>query len=1090
MKTMLDSPSRFAVRLLLLICCLSSPAIVSAQQSGVVGTVRDSSGAVLAGAAVTVKNVNTGEERQASTNGVGQYAVPNLKAGMYDIIAEKQGFQRQQVEKVALEVQLVRTVDFSLPVGSVTDQVNVTAAATALQTTESSVSTLFETKLVNELPLNGRNFLQLQLLAPGVSLGRGGTFSVVQIAAQNTSIGGGNFSVNGMRDVYNDYLMDGVSFKDWIHGTNGMNPSVDAIQEFRTQTSNYSAEFGANAGGLINMVTKSGTNNFHGTAYEFIRNDVFDAENWFSKRAGLEKPPLRRNQFGGTFGGPILRNKTFFFGSYEGFREQRTTPLITTFPTQLMHHGDFSELLTGPNPVIIHDPATGVPYPGNIIPEDQILSVMPGFLDTYIPLPNQEGLVNNNIVPGTRKNTTNQYIGRVDHALTKNLQLFGRYAYNAINDIPPTSNPNFTNSQNNRDHNLSIQLTDTLSPSTIVEARFGLNRFNQVFHQNKAFTEPNIAADVLQINGVSTDPAASGAPAFIVPGYNVSGGGWSPRSWYSNRYEGSGSISLVRGNHLIRAGLHVVRHHETFPEIIIPTGLYVFDGSFTGLSLADMLLGIPQTFLLSPELFDPQFRQTEIMPWVQDDWRVTPKLTINLGLRYERRPWPISNNNTLANVILPPGGGLASEVLSGPCVPNPPERRCDTTLATADAANRSTLGNNDNNNFAPRIGFAYKIGNSDKTVVRGSYGIFYQPEPFNQFVFLSINPPFVSFYNRFNNLSNYQTWDWFNPTAGLPAGGIQFTYIPEDSVTPYLQAWNLGVQRDLGAGIVLDVSYVGNKDTHLWARTWPNQPTPGPGDIESRRPYTNVSTIAGNEPIGNSNYHSLQVRGEKRFSHGLSFLGSYTWGKAITDSQLAETGSFVPDLQNNYDRRANRGLWSADTRHRFTFSSVYELPFGNGKTFLANSHGFGGALISGWQFGGILTLQTGQPLTVVLTYDNPNVGEGAKLPDLVGDPNNGPKTVEKFFNTDAFAAPAPFTFGNEGIGSVIGPGVSNLDLSLVKNTKLTERFNLQFRWEAFNALNHLIMGDPDTNFGTPQFGQVTSTRFDNREMQFALRLEF
>lgn len=1080
-------PSKLYVLALLLIFNLP----VLAQQSGVVGTVKDSSGAVLSGASVTVKNINTGEERKATSNDVGQYAVPNLKVGMYDIVAEKAGFRRQRVESVALEVQLVRTVDLTLQVGAVTDIVDVSASATAIQTTESSVGTLFETKLVNELPLNGRNFLQLQLLSPGVTPGRGGTFSVVQIAAQNTSIGGGNFSVNGMRDVYNDYLMDGVSFKDWIHGTNGMNPSVDAIQEFRTQTSNYTAEFGANAGGLINMVIKSGTNQLHGTAYEFLRNDVFDAFNYFARQAGTTKPPLRRNQFGGTLGGPVWRNKTFFFGSFEGFRENRARTLITTFPTEKMHHGDFSELLTLPTPVVIHDPVTGVPYPGNVIPSDQVLSVMPTYLDQYIPLPNRSGLSRNNVVFGTRRNTTNQVIGRIDHNLTNRMQLFGHYAYDQINDIPPVSNPNFSESQNNRDHNLSAQLTDTLSPTTVVEVRFGLNRFNQVYHQNQAFKTPNIAADVLQINGVSTNPAASGAPAFIVPGYGGLGGGWSPRSWYSNRYEGSGSINLVRGKHILRAGLHIVRHHETFPEIIIPTGLFVFDGSFTGHSMADMLLGIPQTMQLSPELFDPQFRQTEIMPWIQDDWRITQNLTVNLGLRYEHRPWPISNNNTIANVLLPPGGGLATEVLSGPCNANPPERSCQTTLSTAASGNRSTLGPNDNNNFAPRIGFAYKFGNSSKPmVVRGGYGIFYQPEPFNQFVFLSINPPFVSFYNRFNNQSNFQTYDWFNPTAGLPAGGIQFTYIPQKSVTPYLQAWNLGVQREVGAGVVVDVSYIGNKDTHLWARTWPNQPRPGPGDIEARRPYTNVSTIAGNEPIGSSNYHGLQIRGEKRFSHGLSFLAGYTWSKAITDSQLAETGSFVPDLQDNYNRRANRGLWSADVRHRFTLSTVYELPFGQGKMLLTNASGLTGKLISGWQLGGILTLQTGQPLTVTLPYDNPNVGEGAKLPDVIGDPNSGPKTTEKFFNTDAFAAPAPFAFGNEAIGAVYGPGIRAFDLSLVKNTRILERMNLQFRWEAFNAFNHVILGDPDTLFGSSTFGQITGTRLDNREMQFALRLSF
>lgn len=1062
-----------------------------AQESAIVGTVSDSTGAVLVDVAVTATNVDTGETRSVRSSGVGQYAIPALRAGDYRVVAEKPGFQRSVVDKVALEVQLVRTVDLVLSPGAVSDQVNVTAEATALQESESSVSTLFETRVVNEIPLNGRNFLQLQLLSPGVTMAREGTFSVVQIAAQNTSIGGGNFSVNGMRDVYNDYLLDGVSFKDWIHGTNGMNPSVDAVQEFRLQTSGYSAEFGANAGGLVNMISRSGANQLHGTLYEFLRNDKFDANNFFSNRAGENKPPLRRNQFGGTAGGPIFRDKTFFFGSYEGFREQRTTTQFTSFPTAAMRKGDFSELLTLADPVVISDPATRTPYTGNVIPQSRILSVMAAYLDTYIPLPNRPGLANNHVVPGTRRNTTNQFLGRLDHMVSGTLALSGRYVHNGINDNPPSSNPNFTSTQNNRNQNLSIHLTDTLSPGSIAEFRFGYNSFNQFVDQNRAGTSPNIAADVLRISGVAVDPAASNAPAIITVGFgNLGGAPSSPRSWFSKRFEYHGAVSLVRGKHIFRAGMTLVRHHETFREIIIPNGLYVFDGVFTGYSMADMLIGIPSAFLLSPELFDPQFRQWEAMPWVQDDWRITSRLTLNLGLRYERRPWPVSDNNTISNILLPAGGGEASVVLSGACKPDLPVRRCESSLPTSMAASRSTLGRTDGNNFAPRIGFAYRLGNSARTVLRGSYGVFYQPEPFNQFVFLGINPPFISFYNRFNNLSNFQTWNWFDPTAGLPAGGIQFTYIPQNARAPYLQAWNLGIQRNLGAGVVLDLTYVGNKDTKLWARTWPNQPRPGPGDIDPRRPYTNVSTVAGNEPVGNANYHGLQIRGERRFSNGLSVLSGYTWSKAITDSQAAETGAFVPDLQDSRNRRANRGLWSADTRHRFTLSSLFELPFGRGKPFLSQMRGAAGKAVSGWQIGGILTLQSGQPLTVTLPFDNPNVGEGAKLPNLLRDPNQGPRTVERFFDTDAFAAPAQYTFGNEGIGAVTGPGLRNFDLSIVKNTAITERINLQFRSEFFNAANHAILGNPVTDFGTPLFGQIQSTRLDNRELQFALRLMF
>jgi len=1076
---------------LVLLLVVGWPLAVLAQQSGMVGTVTDSSGAVLAGVVVTAKNVNTGETRQVTSNGVGQFTMPNLQVGTYVVSAEKPGFQRKVIDQVTLEVQAVRTIDVMLPPGTVSEQVNVTAESTALQTSESSVSALLETKVVNEIPLNGRNFLQLQLLSPGVTMGPPSTFTAVQIASQNIAIGNGNVSVNGMRDVYNDYLLDGLSFKDWIHGTNGMNPSVDAIQEFRVQTSNYTAEFGANAGGLTNMVTKTGTNQFHGTLYEFVRNDLFDAANFFTDRAGEEKPPLRRNQFGGTFGGPIRRGKTFFFGSYEGFREARTTTLFDTFPSSAMHAGDFSELLNLPTPIAIHDPFTGLPYPGNVIPSTSLLSVMPGYLDKYVPLPNRPGLANNYIVPGPHPNDSNQYLARVDHQLTSKLQLSGHYVYNGVNDDTPTTNPNFFIKQNNKNQNATVHLTDTVSPSTIFDVQFGYNLFKQFVNKNLANTTPNIARDILKINGVASDTRASDAPFFITPGFGTLGGfHFGPRQWFSERYETQGSVSLVRGKHLIRGGMHVVRHHETFPEIFIGNGLYVFDGSMTGYPMADMLIGIPQNFELSPELFDPQYRQWELMPWVQDDWRITPKLTLNLGLRYEWRPWPVSKNDSISNIVLPPGGGQASLVLAGPCTPALPVRPCQSSLPSSIAANRSTLAGTDNNNFAPRIGFAYRVGNSDRTVVRGGYGIFYQPEPFNQFIFLGINPPFVSFYNRFNNASNFTGWDWFNPTAGQPPGGVQFTYIPSNARTPYLQAWNFGVQHDIGAGFVVDVTYVGNKDTKLWARTWPNQPRPGPGDIDSRRPYTNVSTVAGNQPLGNANYNGLQVRVDRRFSAGLSILAGYTWSKAITDTQGAETGAFVPDLQDNDNRRANRGLWAADTRHRFTFSSVYELPFGNKKRFLSDGNGVLEKVVSGWQFAAIFTYQSGQPNTVTLPFDNPNVGDGAKLPNLLHDPNNGPKTVEQFFDTSAFAVPPPFSFGNEGIGSVYGPSLTDMDLSLVKNTNISERVNLQFRFEAFNALNHPILGAPNTTFGTPLFGQITGTRLDNRELQFALRLVF
>jgi len=1068
------------------------PIVALAQQSTLVGRVTDSSGAAIVGASITAKDVDTGKSWNVSSNDIGQYVIPDLNAGVYEVSAEKQGFEEQTVEGVRLEVQALRTVNLTLVVGVVSQRVTVAAMPTALQTSESSVSTFFEPKVVEELPLNGRDFLQLQLLSPGTQMGVGGTFTAVQIAAQNIAIGGGNFSVNGMRDVYNDYLIDGISFKDWMHGTNGMNPSVDAIQEFRLQTSNWSAEYGANAGGLVNMITKSGTNQLHGLAYDFLRNEVLDATNLFTKLAGEEKTPLRRNQFGGTLGGPFRRNRSFWFGSYEGFRQESTSTLFDNFPTALMKSGNFSELLALPQPIVIHDPNTGLPYPGNVIPPGQVLSVMPNYLNTYVPLPNRPSLSLNYVTPGKDTNNDDQFIGRLDQLIKSNIQLSGHYIFSRIWDYPPSTNSHFLATQHNDDQNITIQLAYPINPTTVLELQAGWNSFKQYLVTNTANTTPNISTAVLQINGVATDPRASGTPFFLLNDFGmVSGGTSAPRQWFTEHYVYEGNVTLVRGKHVIKTGLQTIREDDTFQEIYIPNGLFVFSGIFTGYDMADMMLGIPSEFQMSPQLFNPLFRNWYVMPWVQDDWRVTPKLTLNLGIRYEWRPWPVSKDNTITNIVLPPGGNSASLILAGPCTPIPAiVRTCDTSLPTSISPTRSTINSTDKTAFAPRVGFAYQIGESNRTVVRGGYGIFYQAEPFNQFVFLSINPPFVSFYDRFNNSSNFQSWDFYNPLAGQPPGGVQFTYIPQTSTIPYLQAWNLGFQQDLGAGFVLDTTYVGNKDTKLWARTWPNQPPPGPGDIQARRPYTNVSTVAGDAPVGNANYNGLQVRVDKRYSQGLSMLAGYTWSKGITDSQMAETGYFVPDLQNNYCRICNRGPTASDVRNRFTLSSVYELPVGRKQHYLSNVTGVTDKLVSGWQVGGIVSIQSGAPLTVTLAFDNPNVGEGTKLPNVLRNPNNGPKTIAEYFNTEAFAVPPPYTFGDEGINSVRGPGFSDVDLSAVKNTILFRETNLQFRVEFFNAFNHSILGTPNSVVGTPLFGQITNTLLENRQIQFALRLSF
>ena len=1072
---------------------LGIPFVAVAQQAGIVGTITDQSGAVVSQATVTAKNLATGASQQATTNDLGQYTVSDLDVGAYQVVIEKAGFRRGVVDQVRLEVQLITRVDFTLQLGQLTEEVRVTANPGSLETEQSSIGTLLENKMVAEIPLNGRNFLQLQTLLPGVTPGRNGFFSAVKIDAQTTDIGGGAFSVNGQKPIYNDFLLDGISFEEWENNTNAFNPSIDAIEEFRTQSSNYSAEFGINAGGLVNMVMKSGSNQFHGSAYEFLRNDKFDAANYFTNFFGQPKPPLRRNQFGGTLGGPLIHDKTFFFLSYDGFRERRAQTLSGTYPTAAMRTGDFSALLNQPTPIIINDPLTGVPFPGNIIPADRILNFWPAYLSKYVPLPNLPGLDQNYVVAETHQNSINQGMARLDHKLSQKLSLDGHYVFNEVTDVPVSLNPIFGATQNSRSHNIMLHGTYIKSPTTIIDFRAGYARFWQDLRGDLENTTPYIARDIMGIQGIPDDPRSSDAPFLSVAGFDAIGSGniSEPRKWINERYEYHFSVYSHFSQHDVRYGLSATRLHNTFQERIIPNGLYSFNGIFSGYGLADMLLGIPNSWTGAPDLFDPNLRAWSFSPWVQDDWRVTKNLTLNLGLRYEWFGNPYSVTGEIANLRLPPGGGLASVVIPGECVPALPSHQCFLdNLPLSKPSTPSTLDNN-NKNFAPRVGFAYRLG--DRTVVRSGYGIFFQKEFMGRSTILATNPPFVGSFTVNNTPQTFQGFSFTDPYAGLAQGGkLGFEYIPQHTPNAYLQSWNLAIQRDLGAGINLEVAYVGNKGTHQESNEDTNEPlSPGPGALDPRRPYTNVSGIDGEMSVGNSSYNGLQVKAEKRFSNGLSFLSSYTWSKAFSsgcDFQFTVTpsGGCVSD---QYNPRSARGLDQNDQRNRFTLSWLYALPVGKGQRFWSGGSAVASKIVSGWQLGGIVTAASGQPLTPILTFDNPNVGAQIALPDVVGNPNNGPKTINEWFNTSAFQTPAPFTFGNARIASITGPGSVDVDFSIFKNTPITERVNLQFRSEFFNVLNHTNFGDPNTTFGTPQFGMIFGAA-SSREIQFSLRLQF
>jgi len=1071
--------------LVLGIVCTAVGLTLGQERGGIVGSVVDQSGAAVSGAKIMVTNSGTGQVRTASSSSSGDYSVPNLPVGQYAATAEQPGFKRATVGSIKVDVQQTVRIDFSLQVGQVTDQVTVTGVAPLLQADDAQIGALVENKRVEDLPLNGRNFTQLALLVPGATEGTAGNYAATY--GLGTRGSGVSFSINGQQSSYNQFLIDGVPAKENQHESNSISPSVDAIQEFRVQTSNYSAELGTEAGGQINLVTKSGTNRLHGTAYEFLRNDIFDGSNFFS---GGTKPELRRNQFGGTLGGPIRRNKTFFFGSYEGTRIRKGFTQTGLVPNTQERAGDFSDLL--PLGITIHDPTTHVPFPGNVVPSGSISPIASTILQQFVPLPNtappdqpfDPNLATNYVSNDTNKINVYQVIGRLDHHFSDKDAVFGRYIIEDVDNISPKLFPTDSFRQKSRGQNAEISFSHIFSSNKLNELKLAYNRFRQNEVVGNAFHNDVVGA--LGIAGLCEQPACWGVPEMDISPYLsfgehglgqvVSG----PRGWRSEVFHVGDTFSYGKGAHTMKFGLTMERHRDTFPETIFPRGIFGFDGRFTSVdgntpnstaALADFLLGLPRTSLASIDEFDPHFENTDLYPWFQDDWRVTSTLTLNLGLRYEWSGRPISENDTISNIDI--SGGTAQLV---------------TAKDHSQFGFPRSLVDNDNNNLAPRLGFAWSPSQVKRYVLRGGYGIFYQRETSNSWIDLAINPPFIN--QTFFILDSTQagSFDFQNPFALAPPIPLLFFAIDKHWRDGYVQEWNLDNQFSITPNLVVDIAYVGNKGTRLPNLIPINQAVPGPGDVQSRRPFPNFGSLNFRLSNSSATYHGLQTRVERRFANGLSFLASYTFSKTINDASIYEND---PGPQNVRNLRAEKGLASQDVRQRLVLSYVYELPFGRGKRFGSSSNGVSQQLIGGWQVNGITTLQSGQPFTPILGFDNADVGDGTARPDLVGDPilSRGDRSRLRWFNTDAFAAPAPGTFGTAGRNRVIGPGLNNFDFSVVKRFEFGEQRSLEFRTEVFNIFNHSNFVTVGNVLGTPSFGQLTSAR-DPRDIQFGLKFLF
>jgi hypothetical protein len=1073
---------RYVMFALLAILNLASCIAQGQEMGGIVGTVMDQKSAALAGSKVTVTNGDTGQSRTVVSSNAGEYSVPDLAPGVYDVSAEQTGFRRSLAKDVKVDVQQTVRLNFTLQVGEVVEQVTVTSTAPLLQTEDAQIGALVENKRVEELPLNGRNFTQLALLVPGTTEGVTGSYEATfGLGPRGTGVA---FSVNGQQSAYNQFLIDGVPAKENQHESNSISPSVDAIQEFRVQTSNYSAEFGTEAGGQINLVTKSGTNRFHGSAWEFLRNDKFDGSNFFS---GGVKPELRQNQFGGTLGGPVRRNKTFFFGSYEGTRIRRGDTQTALLPNANERGGDFSDLLPGTQ---IFDPLTRLPFTGNMIPANRLSPIATAVLKNFVPLPNTNPLPDgsNYVSNDTDKINVYQTIGRVDHHFSGNDALFGRYIIEDVTNISPKFFPTDFFQQKSRGQNAEVSYNHIFSSARLNEFKVAYNRFRQNETVGNAFHH-NVVGQ-LGIQGLCGLPACWGVPQMVVGPFASPEGGFGehglgqvvsgPRGWRAEVFHFSDVFSYIRGAQTIKFGTTVERHRDTFPEIIFPRGIFTFDGRFTGpggapnnsTALADYLLGLPQNSLASINEFDPHFTNTDIYPWVQDDWRVTPTLTLNLGLRYEWSGRPISQNNTISNIDFTNG---------------------KATLLTAQ--NHAQFGyprslvNNDNNNFAPRVGFAWSPRAVSRYVLRGGYGWFYQRETSNSWEDLSINPPFIN--QTSFNLSPTQVagFDLHNPFALAPPIPLLLFAMQKNWRDGYVQEWNLDQQYSITPNLVLDVAYVGNKGTKIPDVIPINQAVPGANpDPQTRRPYQNFGSITYRDSEGWANYHALQMRLQRSFSNGMSFLASYTYSKTLNDQSLYELDAGIQNVNN---LNAEKALADQDARQRFVISYLYELPFGHGKAFGSSASAVVQQFIGGWQINGITLFQTGHPWTALMGFDNANVGDGTDRPNQVGDPNlsHGDRSATHWFNVNAFVAAPPGTFGNAGRNNIVGPGINKFDFSVVKTFNLAEEKRLEFRTEIFNLVNHTNYLTVGNVINTPSFGQLTSSA-DPREIQFALKVLF
>ena len=1105
---------------------LAIPANVQAQAVGtIVGVVKDASGGVVPGALITVTNTQTGFKRETTSNATGNYTVPALPPGRYNVQAEMQGFRKELIKEMDLQVDQTARLDISLTVGSPNETVEVRTEIPMLNTENPALGQVIDNKRLLELPLNGRQFLELALQVPGVVTGNGGPqtgdSTMFQRPGMNSSI-----SVSGGRSQNNSYLLDGTQNTDPDVNAFVVSPSVDSVQEFKMETRNYSAEFGRSSGGQINVVTKSGTNQLHGSLYEFLRNDAVDARP-FNNPGKL--PKYRRNQFGATLGGPILRDRTFFFASYEGLRRVEGQSTSLTVPLMAQRTGDFT------GTTAIYDPQTTRPDPtdptgkrsirtqfsGNIIPASRLNPIAFNILKDYVPAPNQPGTANNYLDTRSSRQRTNQESLRIDHRFSSKDMLFGRHIISNETSFVPSGLPGSGTYAYARAQNFTLSETHVFGPSLVNEAKFGFLRLRLERLSENAFK--NDVVGKLGIQGVQFGgPQVWGIPSVTLTGFSAIGDDnfFLPMRLRNNTYQALDNLTWIRGKHTFKFGGELRLPYFSIIQIFTPRGDFRFNANFstrtagtvspdaTGSTIASFLLGLPYQQRRTIGVNPSYLSQISVGGYVQDDWKISPRLTMNIGMRYDLiTPWvdKYDSLSTVSFLTLPTINEIAAKNLQG-------KYEVPIVLAGKNGTPRG-LTTTDKNNFAPRFGFAFRPTSRNSLVIRAGYGLYYGATDGEHVGRMSLNAPFV--------ISDTQDSDLFNPQIN----GIGFTYPPtiggpliqsfigmaQNLRTPYTHQWNMAVQGEIFRKLTAEIAYVGSGSHKLDYRDAMNDANAGSGAVQARRLFQymvlpqdlpanlpgpvvdrriSCSTLEIQTNRVNSNYHALQSKLERRVADGLSFMTSYTFSKTIADGnsyrRQGTQGELAQDFLNNHER----GLTGYDIRQRFVTSTIYALPFGKGKKFDISNKLVDGFL-GGWQMSGIFQGQTGFPFTVLLASASANNGRSTRPNAVAGQSTSLPadqRSLTNWMNAAAFVAPAPFTVGNSGVMTVTGPGLNTLDMSISKRIRIMESHSLQLRLDAFNFYNHPNWGPPGVSIGSATFNRISSQTVPPRQLQFSLKI--